>query len=314
MKKSVHYKMATLFSGAGGLDTGFIKTGKYEMLMANDILTAPALTYSKNHHHRVIDAKKFSKKTKLPVYVVGDISTLNFEPLGKLDCIVGGPPCQDFSITRGGSEKRKGITVTRGALYLQYVRALKETCPKVFAFENVPGLVSANGGVAYETIIDDFTHLKQNGEGYLRYSIAFNKVVSATDVGVPQSRRRLIIIGMRTDLLNKTKQEEIHRYAEDTLTGKSSLVSRYPLTAMEAFEGKTIPELADKYKDVMEEYEGAEKIARTQESAKWKKKVWDSLTLDAVDDYLFLNKIKRLWILTTIKKELIQYCLMIYRP
>ncbi|MCH7877793.1 MAG: DNA cytosine methyltransferase, partial [candidate division Zixibacteria bacterium] len=88
-------------------------------------------------------ADQFSSETRLPVYVHGDIAKINFEHLGKLDCMVGGPPCQDFSITRGKGE-RKGIEVSRGKLYSHFVRALARTQPKVFFFENVPGLISAN--------------------------------------------------------------------------------------------------------------------------------------------------------------------------
>jgi len=303
------YKMATLFSGAGGLDSGFVKTGNFKTLLANDVLDhsaltytknfnreevkrSSALTYTKNYNYKVVDAKKFNKKTKLPVYLVGDVSTVDFKPLGNLDCMVGGPPCQDFSITRGGPDKRKGITVKRGKLYLHYVRALKETRPKVFAFENVPGLVSANNGECYKTILDDFTHLKQNGKNSLKYTLIFNKVVNAVNIGVPQSRRRLIVMGVKSDLLKWPDDAEIHQKAENVLTGTNSLVYKYPLTAIEAFEGKTLPELAGKYKKIMEEYEGAEKLVNTEESAKWKAKVWDNLTLDVLDDYIFSNGIK----------------------
>lgn len=286
------YKMATLFSGAGGLDAGFVNTGNFKMLLANDILMAPAETYTKNFRHKVLKSNKFSKKTKWPVYLVGDIRKISFDHLPKLDCMVGGPPCQDFSITRGGPENRKGITVKRGALYLEYIRALKETRPKIFAFENVPGLVSANRGGAYKTILDDFTHLKQNGKNSLKYTLVFKKIVNAIDVGVPQSRRRLIVMGVRSDLLKWPDDTEVNQKADAVLTGKNSLASKYPLTAMEAFEGKTIPELTDKYKKIMEEYEGAEKHVNTKESTKWKSNVWNKLTLDVVDDYLFSNRIK----------------------
>jgi len=290
-KKHKLYSTATLFSGAGGLDTGFAESKNFKMLLANDVLLTPAESYSKNYRHQLVEAKNFGKKTKLPAYVVGDITNINFKTLGNLDCMVGGPPCQDFSITRGGNEKRKGITVTRGELYLQYVRAIKETKPKVFAFENVPGLVSANGGQAYKTILHDFENLRQVEKTELKYRIIFNSVVDATKIGVPQSRRRLIIIGVRSDLLDWPTEAEIAQKAENILSGKNSLVSKYPLTAMEAFEGKTLPELAGKYIEIMKEFKGSVKTANTEESNKWKTKVWDKLSFDVVDDYLFSNKI-----------------------
>jgi len=67
MKKSDHsYKIATLFSGAGGLDSGFVKTGKFENQIANDILSAPAETYSKNHHTEIQTVEEFNKHPKIP--------------------------------------------------------------------------------------------------------------------------------------------------------------------------------------------------------------------------------------------------------
>lgn len=278
--------MATLFSGAGGLDSGFAESGKFKMLFANDVLSTPAESYSKNFLHNIVDAKKFVDEPNLPAYVVGDITDIDFSPLGSLDCVVGGPPCQDFSITRGSSDKRKGVMVTRGALYLQYVRAIKATRPKIFAFENVPGLVSANDGMAYKTIVEDFA-----GKEGLKYLLLFNRVVNASNVGVPQSRRRLIIIGVRSDIAKWPRDNEIMQKAEAILTGSKSLVSRYPICAMEALEGKTVPELADRYKKVMEEYAGVEKNIGTAESSRWKKNVWEHLTFDAVNDYIFANKI-----------------------
>ena len=179
------YRMATLFSGAGGLDTAFEESKNFDLVFANDVLSAPAESYSKNFSHKIVDASEFGKGTKLPAYVVGDVTSIDFSPIGKVDCMIGGPPCQDFSITRGG--KRSGINpasnvkkkaeVGRGRLYLEYVRAVKSAEPRFFAFENVPGLMSANDGLAYETIVSDFA-----SQGY---KILFKDIANATNVGVP---------------------------------------------------------------------------------------------------------------------------------
>ena len=137
--------MATLFSGAGGLDMGFEMSGRFNMLFANDVLPKPAESYSNNFKHRIVDAKKFAKGS-LPAYAVGDITKVNFAPLGKLDCLVGGPPCQDFSVARGGKgpsqkkSKRRGIRVKRGRLYQQYVRAIRKTQPKSLHLKTFPAL------------------------------------------------------------------------------------------------------------------------------------------------------------------------------
>ena len=68
------YRMATLFSGAGGLDTAFEESKKFDLVFANDVLSAPAESYSKNFSHKIVDASEFGKGTELPAYVVGDVT------------------------------------------------------------------------------------------------------------------------------------------------------------------------------------------------------------------------------------------------
>ena len=303
MKNSDHsYKIATLFSGAGGLDSGFANTGKFENQIANDLLQAPADTYSKNHNVRIQSVANFNEEPKLPCYIVGDVTDVNFEPLKNIDCVIGGPPCQDFSQVRGSREEL-GLKMTRGNLYSHFIRALTRAEPKIFVFENVPGLVSANGGVAYKTIVNDFENLnvkwteiknkiKKGPNTAQNYFLIFNGIVNSSDVGVPQKRKRLIIVGVRKDLLNLTAEYDFIKKAKQILKAEKSLLRKYPITAMEAFEGKTIPELAEKYTRIMEEYRGIENDVGTLEAFAWKSKVWDKLTLDVVEDYLISNDIK----------------------
>ena len=115
------------------------------------------------------------------------------------DILIGGPPCQDFSVLRG-EDKRSGFTVERGKLYEQYLRILKIANPSIFVFENVVGMVSANEGLAYETIKNDF--LNQG------YDLIYNQVLNISDIGAPQSRRRLIIIGIKKNLVPNMKEVE----------------------------------------------------------------------------------------------------------
>jgi len=302
-----HYKIATLFSGAGGLDTGFTKTGMFENLIANDILEAPAETYT---NYRKADirniiiqtVKEFNENPKLPCYIVGDVTDVDFQPLKGIDCVIGGPPCQDFSITRGNGDKL-GISFKRGKLYSHFIRALTRTNPPMFVFENVPGLRSSNKGRAYKMITKDFENLRvrwseikhginkgpTNAESYF---LIFNDIVNPADIGVPQKRRRLIIIGVRKNLISKEDEKVLSEKANAILKGNESLLSKYPLTAMEVFEGKIIPDLDKKYRDIMKEYEGVEKETKTPESEKWKKNVWDKLEHEIEPDYLLANGIK----------------------
>jgi len=296
------YKMATLFTGAGGLDLGFIRTEKFQSVIANDLRDAPAHTYSKNHKMKIVTVEEFNANPKVPCYISGDISFIDFQSLKNIDCVIGGPPCQDFSITRGKRDKL-GIHMKRGKLYSHFVRALTRTNPPMFVFENVPGLRSSNKGRAYQTIKKDFENLNvrwseikhdinKGPKDAESYFLIFNDIVNSSNVGVPQKRRRLIIIGVRKDLINPEDEKELAEKAESILKGSESVLSKYPLTAMEVLEGKTIPELERRYEEVMKEYDGVEKETNTPESAKWKKKVWDKLTLKVVDDYLFSNDIQ----------------------
>jgi len=304
------YKLVTLFSGAGGLDTGFLKAGKFENQIANDILDAPAETYTnyrnlkRNDIRNIIiqTVKEFNENPKLPCYVVGDVSKIDFRPLKEIDCVIGGPPCQDFSITRGKGDKL-GIRFKRGKLYSHFIRALTRTNPPMFVFENVPGLRSSNKGKAYKMITKGFENLRvrwseikhginKGSSDAESYFLIFNDVVDSSNIGVPQRRRRLIIIGVRKDLINKEDKKNFAEQADSILKGKESLLSKYPLTSMEIFEGKTIPELAQKYRKIMKEYEGVERETMTSEAEKWKKNVWDKLTLKIKKDYLFVNGIR----------------------
>lgn len=303
MKKSDHtYKIATLFSGAGGLDSGFAKTGKFESQIANDILPAPSETYSENHGTLIQTVKEFNEDPKLPCYIVGDVTDVDFRPLTDIDCVIGGPPCQDFSQVRGSREEL-GLKMKRGNLYSHFIRALTRAEPKIFVFENVPGLTSSNGGSAYKTIVEDFENLntkwteiknkiKKGPDSAKNYFLIFNGIVNSSDIGVPQKRKRLIIVGVRKDLLKPSDEKDFAKKSREILKGEQSLLSKYPITAMEAFEGKTVPELADKYSKIMEEYRGVEKEVGTTEAFKWKSKTWDKLTFDVVEDYLISNEIE----------------------
>jgi len=302
-----HYKIATLFSGAGGLDTGFTKTGVFENQIANDILEAPAETYTNYRKDEICNiiiqtVKEFNENPKTPCYIVGDVTEVDFRPLKEIDCIIGGPPCQDFSLVRG-SRKDLGLKMMRGKLYSHFIRALTRVEPKVFVFENVPGLRSSNGGVAYKTITDDFENLNvrwseikhkinEGPEKAKSYFLVYNNVVDSSAIGIPQKRKRLIIIGARKDFINESEQKEFSETASKILEGGESLLSKFPLTAMEAFEGKTVPELDGKYREVMEEYRGIENEVGTEEAYGWKSKTWDRLTMNAEDDYIIANAIK----------------------
>ena len=106
------------------------------------------------------------------------------------DVILGGFPCQDFSMLRGDEIKRKGVTTKRGVLYTKFVEAVYLKKPMFFVAENVKGLMSANKGKAIKQIVSDFSEAG--------YDVTY-KVLNASFFGVPQKRERVFIIGTRRD-------------------------------------------------------------------------------------------------------------------
>ena len=110
----------------------------------------------------------------------------------KVDLFVGGSPCQSFSLVG----KQRGLADTRGTLFYEFARLVKEIRPKVFIYENVKALLSNDKGRTWETISQVFTDLNYNWKF---------KVLNAKDFGIPQNRERIFVVGFRSDL--KLKKE-----------------------------------------------------------------------------------------------------------
>lgn len=165
-------RVVDLFAGVGGLSYGFMLAGA-EILVANEKDSSIAYAYTRNHPN-----------TKM---INADITALNIEKtfseyLGKIDIVIGGPPCQGFS--QKGS--RKTIHDDRNFLFRYYYEVVKFLKPKYFLMENVPNLLTAEKGLFRNEIEKLF-----KGIGY---SLDCN-VLNASDFGVPQDRRRAIILG-----------------------------------------------------------------------------------------------------------------------
>ncbi|MEM4975953.1 MAG: DNA cytosine methyltransferase, partial [Desulfurococcaceae archaeon] len=252
-------RVVSLFSGAGGLDWGFREVG-FEVVFANDVLEAPMRTYSRNFGLRLSYCYGNKLHTALPgEALVCDVSLVDFSELREMhaDVVVGGPPCQDFSVVRGPEWDRRGIEVKRGRLYAHFVRALVQLQPRVFVFENVPGLVSSNRGLAYRAILEDLENLNlrwdevrksagissSNSGSMQGYEIVFSSVVDFSKLGAPQRRERLIVIGVRRDL---AVGREAFAIVKKALLS-DGIFSKFPLTPIEVFEGKILPDLQHKY-------------------------------------------------------------------
>jgi DNA (cytosine-5)-methyltransferase 1 len=198
-------KVCSLFAGCGGLDLGFElakhENLKFETVWANDFDPAACSTYRRNFPHVEV--------------VEGDIWDYDLNKMPDCDVILGGFPCQDFSMLRG-DEKRRGVNVKRGLLYTKFVEAVSLKKPMVFVAENVKGLVTANNGYAIKKITEDFAKLG--------YHLSPPKIINFADYGVPQKRERVFIVGIRQDL------DETFVFPNPTHKGKH-------ISAKEALDG-----------------------------------------------------------------------------
>lgn len=169
----------SLFSGAGGLDIGFSDVG-FEIIESVEIESKFCDTLILNS-----GTDKQFKEAKVNCI---DIREYTGENLGKIDFIIGGPPCQTFSAAGRRANGVLGTTDARGVLFREYVRLLEKLKPVGFLFENVYGIVGAQGGKAWEEIKNSFLDA-----GYK----LFYRILDAADYGVPQHRERLIIVGLK---------------------------------------------------------------------------------------------------------------------
>jgi DNA (cytosine-5)-methyltransferase 1 len=164
-------KVISLFSGAGGLDLGFVQAG-HEIVWANDCFPEAVETYRMNIGNHIDDR---------------DIRAIHSNEIPDADILIGGFPCQGFSV----ANTKRTTEDPRNFLYKEMVRVLKDKSPKYFLAENVKGLVSMGKGAVLEMILKDFSEIG--------YDISY-KVLNAADYGVPQKRMRLLILGVRKDL------------------------------------------------------------------------------------------------------------------
>ena len=165
-------KIISLFSGAGGLDLGFEKSG-FEVVWANEYDSTIWDTFKHNFPFTILDPRSIKK--------IEDIPINKDEIVG----IIGGPPCQSWS--EAGS--LRGINDPRGKLFFEYLRILDLVKPTFFLAENVSGMLSKRNNNALRNILELF------GKDY---NVEM-KLLNAADYGVPQDRKRVIIIGFRKD-------------------------------------------------------------------------------------------------------------------
>lgn len=178
--------VVSLFCGCGGLDLGMVggfqflnkkyKKNNIEIVYANDVNASACKTYNHN----------FKAKCECL-----DINDVDYSALPDCDVVIGGFPCQDFSL----AGKRKGFKTERGTLYKQMLNIVNYKRPKLFIAENVEGLIlELDGYSPIHTIMEDFKDIG--------YQVQY-KLFNTADFGVPQTRKRVIIVGVRSDINKK---------------------------------------------------------------------------------------------------------------
>ena len=181
---ATEFKMGELFCGPGGIGLGAIQASaamndqshSIKPVWANDLDEDSCVTYQSNICPNASN-----------VVICDDVSNLNFDELEDIDALAFGFPCNDFSLIG----KQKGINGAYGPLYLHGVRALEHFKPKWFFAENVVGLKNVDGGRVFRTFL---SQLEAAGYNITPHLYRFE------EYGVPQTRHRIIIVGIRSDL------------------------------------------------------------------------------------------------------------------
>lgn len=214
-------KIISLFSGAGGMDIGFHAAG-FTTAVAVEQDSSCCTTLRKN-------------MPDVPI-IEGDITTistsdiLSAAKLAPLEAalVVGGPPCQSFSL----AGKRMGFDDPRGRLVLEFIRIVREALPKAFVMENVKGMVNWASGEALDAILHEASQPIVYAGNTYHYQLSY-QILNAVDYGAPQFRERIIIIGNR---LGKDFQfpEPTHLPPPDTQTDLFGTNARHWSTVWDA--------------------------------------------------------------------------------
>lgn len=164
-------RVVSLFSGVGGLDWGFIQAG-HTIIWANDVDQDAVETYRVNIGNHIVP---------------GPIQSIASDEIPDCDIVIGGFPCQGFSVANWKRHQED----SRNKLYLELLRVIQDKQPRYFLAENVKGLASLGKGKVLEIIQSDFEEA-----GYR----VKHRILNAADYGVPQHRNRIIFLGVRKDL------------------------------------------------------------------------------------------------------------------
>jgi DNA (cytosine-5)-methyltransferase 1 len=271
MKKKT-FTFIDLFAGCGGLSEGFLATGLYNAL-AHVEWEMPMVNTLRNRliekwNHSEVDANKrvvhfdiqktkelfngnWSKETLTTYEKTNHVDIVKAGLNGligdqKVDLIIGGPPCQAYSIAGRAQDKNSMKDDYRNYLFESFVEVVKEYKPSVFVFENVPGLLSATPGdiPVTERIFEAFSNI---GYEIRTPDKLKDSVYTASELGVPQKRNRVIIIGVKKSLgielegfYNELDSLKSNVKVKTVFEAIGTLPKFKPLENIEKVEGKNI--------------------------------------------------------------------------
>lgn len=222
-------KFIDLFAGLGGIRLGFEQACQDRGIETECVLTSEIKPYAiqtlkHNHHHENF---------------VGDIFQVKNEDIPPFDFLFGGFPCQPFS----ASGKRNGFADTRGTLFFEIERIIKYHQPKGFILENVEGLVKHDLENKYDEIGRTLKTILDKLENELNYQVSW-KVLDSVNFGVPQSRKRVFIVGTKNEKVSLDNFEPTFKVLKDVLeSGKPIMKTDFTKKLLSHF---TVEELYGK--------------------------------------------------------------------
>lgn len=241
-KRMSKYTVIDLFSGAGGLSKGFLDAG-YDVVLGIDFDDSALKTFEKNHGR--------AKALKLDLFNLENVQLIVKEFNKKykvLDVLIGGPPCQGFSLAGKREEDDK-----RNTLYKAMVKLAEIMRPRAVVIENVPGMLTLYNGAGKEKIFTDFEKL-----GY-KMSV---KVLYAPEYGVPQIRKRAFFVG----LLNSKQEFE---FPNPILSSDEFITCEDAIGDLPALDGI--------YGEEVQEYECSPKTKYQAEMRKNSTKIYNNI-------------------------------------
>jgi len=222
-------KFIDLFAGLGGIRLGFEQACQDRGIETECVLTSEIKPYAiqtlkHNHHHENF---------------VGDIFQVKNEDIPPFDFLFGGFPCQPFS----ASGKRNGFADTRGTLFFEIERIIKHHQPKGFILENVEGLVKHDIENKHDEIGRTLKTILDKLENELNYQVSW-KVLDSVNFGVPQSRKRVFIVGTKNGKVSLNNFEPTYKVLKDILeSGKPTMNTDFTKKLLSHF---TVEELYGK--------------------------------------------------------------------